>query len=197
MVWRQERLHLQECIFFVSLFTDWTRQLIRQVVLLLLSYNCFVFLFSVIYIYEKKVCSDCSCKGSWHSFLQKIGWISALWNNWTQSRNPFFCCLWLVFVFLFYTSRFSFIYFFYLCLSINAFAGDNFFKSVSYTIEALCAAPYSEEKNKLRAVEEQLLTKRAELSKFETEYREASSFEFSCCCAWSFVLFLLYIWIPL
>lgn len=53
---------------------------------------------------------------------------------------------------------------------------------MSYTIEALSAAPYSEEKNKLRAVEEQLLTKRAELSKFETEYREASSFEFSCCC---------------
>ncbi|KAF5187873.1 Chaperone protein dnaj [Thalictrum thalictroides] len=50
--------------------------------------------------------------------------------------------------------------------------GDNFFKSASYTIEVLCAAPFSEEKEKLRAVEAQILTKRVELSKFETEYRE-------------------------
>jgi len=50
--------------------------------------------------------------------------------------------------------------------------GDNFFKCASYTIEALCAAPFVEEKEHLRAVEAQILTKRAELSKFETEYRE-------------------------
>ncbi|KAL8534050.1 hypothetical protein ACS0TY_010172 [Phlomoides rotata] len=50
--------------------------------------------------------------------------------------------------------------------------GDNFFKSVSYTIEVLAAAPFSEEKENLRSVEAQILTKRVELSKFETEYRE-------------------------
>ncbi|XP_068636453.1 chaperone protein dnaJ 16-like isoform X2 [Aristolochia californica] len=55
---------------------------------------------------------------------------------------------------------------------IFAVYGDNFFKSANYTIEALCAAPFQEEKEKLRAVEEQILSKRAELSKFETEYRE-------------------------
>ncbi|KZV26488.1 chaperone protein dnaJ 16 [Dorcoceras hygrometricum] len=50
--------------------------------------------------------------------------------------------------------------------------GDNFFKSISYTIEILCAAPFSEEKENLRTVEAQILSKRVELSKFETEYRE-------------------------
>ncbi|XP_044489602.1 chaperone protein dnaJ 16-like [Mangifera indica] len=50
--------------------------------------------------------------------------------------------------------------------------GDNFFKSASYTIEALCAAPFVEEKEDLRAVEAQILTKRVELSEFENEYRE-------------------------
>ncbi|MBA0871868.1 hypothetical protein Goshw_000877 [Gossypium schwendimanii] len=55
---------------------------------------------------------------------------------------------------------------------VFAVYGDNFFKSVSYTIEAICAAPFIEEKENLRAVEAEILTKRAELSKFETEYRE-------------------------
>lgn len=55
---------------------------------------------------------------------------------------------------------------------VFAVYGDNFFKSVSYTIEALCAANFVEEKDDLRAVEAQILTKRAELSKFESEYRE-------------------------
>ncbi|XP_042498543.1 chaperone protein dnaJ 16-like isoform X2 [Macadamia integrifolia] len=50
--------------------------------------------------------------------------------------------------------------------------GDNFFRSVSYRIEALCGAPFSEEKEKLRAVEAHILNKRVELAKFETEYRE-------------------------
>uniref|UniRef100_A0A2N9E137 J domain-containing protein n=1 Tax=Fagus sylvatica TaxID=28930 RepID=A0A2N9E137_FAGSY len=50
--------------------------------------------------------------------------------------------------------------------------GDNFFKSASYTIEALCATHYKEEKEYLRAVETQILTKRVEISKFESEYRE-------------------------
>ncbi|XP_074295958.1 chaperone protein dnaJ 16-like [Silene latifolia] len=55
---------------------------------------------------------------------------------------------------------------------VFAVYGDNFFKSVSYTIEALCVAPYLKEKESLRDVETQLLSKRAELSKFESEYRE-------------------------
>lgn len=52
------------------------------------------------------------------------------------------------------------------------FSGDNFFKSVNYTIQVLCAASFKQEKEDLRSVEAQILTKRAELSKFETEYRE-------------------------
>ncbi|KAK4263290.1 hypothetical protein QN277_028725 [Acacia crassicarpa] len=55
---------------------------------------------------------------------------------------------------------------------VFAVYGDNFFKSASYTIEALCAAPFSQQKESLRNVEAQILTKRAELSKFESEYRE-------------------------
>ncbi|KAJ8547806.1 hypothetical protein K7X08_021042 [Anisodus acutangulus] len=55
---------------------------------------------------------------------------------------------------------------------VFAIYGDNFFKSVSYTIEVVCAAPFTEEKESLRAVEAQILSKRVELSKFETEYRE-------------------------
>ncbi|GAA0178666.1 chaperone [Lithospermum erythrorhizon] len=55
---------------------------------------------------------------------------------------------------------------------VFAIYGDNFFKSVNYTIEVLCSAPYMKEKENLRDVETQLLTKRAELSKFESEYKE-------------------------
>lgn len=55
---------------------------------------------------------------------------------------------------------------------LKLFAGDNFFKSVSYTIEVLSAEIFSEEKEDLRSVEAQILSKRVELSKFETEYRE-------------------------
>ncbi|KGN51147.1 chaperone protein dnaJ 16 [Cucumis sativus] len=55
---------------------------------------------------------------------------------------------------------------------VFAVYGDNFFKSVSYTIEAFSAASFAEEKDNLRSVEAQILTKRVEISKFETEYRE-------------------------
>ncbi|KAL3036891.1 hypothetical protein AAZX31_01G034600 [Glycine max] len=55
---------------------------------------------------------------------------------------------------------------------VFAVYGDNFFKSANYTIEALCAAPFSEEKENLRNIEAQILSKRAEISKFEAEYRE-------------------------
>lgn len=51
-------------------------------------------------------------------------------------------------------------------------AGDNFFKSVSYTIEVVCTASFVEEKESLREVEAQILSKRLELSKFETEYKQ-------------------------
>ncbi|KAJ9709096.1 hypothetical protein PVL29_000862 [Vitis rotundifolia] len=65
---------------------------------------------------------------------------------------------------------------------VFAVYGDNFFKSVSYTIEALCTAPFVEEKENLRAVEAQILTKRVELSKFETEYREVWTLSEALCC---------------
>ncbi|XP_026402389.1 chaperone protein dnaJ 16-like isoform X2 [Papaver somniferum] len=55
---------------------------------------------------------------------------------------------------------------------VFAVYGDNFFKSAIYKIEALCAEPFPEEKDQLRDVEAQILTKRAELPKFESEYRE-------------------------
>ncbi|KAF2302463.1 hypothetical protein GH714_036436 [Hevea brasiliensis] len=55
---------------------------------------------------------------------------------------------------------------------VFAVYGDNFFKSASYSIEALCAAPFVEEKENLRDVEARILTKRVEISKFENEYRE-------------------------
>ncbi|XP_011620920.1 chaperone protein dnaJ 16 isoform X1 [Amborella trichopoda] len=55
---------------------------------------------------------------------------------------------------------------------VFAVYGDNFFKSASYIIEVVCAEPFPEEKEKLREVETQILSKRAELSKFEVEYRE-------------------------
>ncbi|KAF8729497.1 hypothetical protein HU200_017435 [Digitaria exilis] len=56
----------------------------------------------------------------------------------------------------------------------NYFAvyGDNFFKSASYTIEVVCAEPFSAEKERLRSVEAKIIAKRSELSKFESEYRE-------------------------
>lgn len=55
---------------------------------------------------------------------------------------------------------------------VFAVYGDNFFRSANYTIEALTCEPFPEEKESLRAVEAQILAKRVELSKFETEYRE-------------------------
>ncbi|KAF7827795.1 chaperone protein dnaJ 15 [Senna tora] len=56
---------------------------------------------------------------------------------------------------------------------IFAVYGDNFFKTASYTIEALCAKTYEDTTQKLKDVEAQILTKRNELRQFETEYRKA------------------------
>jgi len=55
---------------------------------------------------------------------------------------------------------------------IFAVYGDNFFKSASYTIEAICAETYLETAVKLKDIEAQILAKRNELRQFETEYRE-------------------------
>lgn len=48
-----------------------------------------------------------------------------------------------------------------------------FFKSASYTIEAICAQSFEESTEKLKDVEAQILAKRNELRIFETEYRKA------------------------
>lgn len=50
--------------------------------------------------------------------------------------------------------------------------GDNFFKSATYTIEAICAKSYEDTTEKLKEIEAQILRKRNELRQFETEYRK-------------------------
>ncbi|KAK1425674.1 hypothetical protein QVD17_21029 [Tagetes erecta] len=56
---------------------------------------------------------------------------------------------------------------------IFAVYGDNFFKTASYTIEAICANTYNDSTLKLKDIEQQILRKRTELRQFETEYRHA------------------------
>ncbi|XP_050223666.1 chaperone protein dnaJ 15 [Mercurialis annua] len=56
---------------------------------------------------------------------------------------------------------------------IFAVYGDNFFKTATYVIEALCAKTYEDTTEKLKDVEAQILRKRIELRQFETEYRKA------------------------
>ncbi|CAI9263138.1 unnamed protein product [Lactuca saligna] len=56
---------------------------------------------------------------------------------------------------------------------IFAVYGDNFFKTASYTIEAICATTYQDTTVKLKEIEQQILRKRTELRHFETEYRQA------------------------
>ncbi|KAK9277415.1 hypothetical protein L1049_006958 [Liquidambar formosana] len=56
---------------------------------------------------------------------------------------------------------------------IFAVYGDNFFKTATYTIEALCAKTYEDTTEKLKEIEAQILRKRTELRQFETEYRKA------------------------
>ncbi|MED6215841.1 Chaperone protein dnaJ 15 [Stylosanthes scabra] len=50
---------------------------------------------------------------------------------------------------------------------------DNFFKTASYTIEAVCAKSYEDTTQKLKDIEAQILRKRNELRQFEAEYRKA------------------------
>ncbi|KAH7834347.1 hypothetical protein Vadar_015083 [Vaccinium darrowii] len=56
---------------------------------------------------------------------------------------------------------------------IFAVYGDNFFKTASYTIEALCTRSYEDTTRSLKDIEAQILRKRVELRQFETEYRQA------------------------
>ncbi|XP_047341246.1 chaperone protein dnaJ 15-like [Impatiens glandulifera] len=56
---------------------------------------------------------------------------------------------------------------------IFAVYGDNFFKTASYTIEAVCAKTYEDTTEKLKDIESQILRKRNDLRQFETEYRKA------------------------
>ena len=48
-----------------------------------------------------------------------------------------------------------------------------FFKSASYTIEAICAQYFEESTENLKDVEAQILAKQNELRIFEIEYRKA------------------------
>ncbi|GAU14804.1 hypothetical protein TSUD_50160, partial [Trifolium subterraneum] len=56
---------------------------------------------------------------------------------------------------------------------IFAVYGDNFFKTASYTIEAVCAKSHEDTTQKLKDIEAQILRKRNELRQFESEYRKA------------------------
>ncbi|XP_010265076.1 PREDICTED: chaperone protein dnaJ 15 isoform X2 [Nelumbo nucifera] len=56
---------------------------------------------------------------------------------------------------------------------IFAVYGDNFFKTATYTIEALCARSFEDTTEKLKDIEAQILRKRNELRQFEIEYRKA------------------------
>lgn len=55
---------------------------------------------------------------------------------------------------------------------IFAVYGDNFFKSASYTIEAVCAQDFVDSKERLKDVEAQMLRKQNVLHEFEAEYKE-------------------------
>ena len=59
-----------------------------------------------------------------------------------------------------------------LLMKLVVFSGDNFFKTATYTIEALCTKSYEDTSEKLKDIEAQILRKRNELRQFETEYRK-------------------------
>lgn len=99
-----------------------------------------------------------------------------MWNNWIKGWNSCLCSLWSVLIgfdiqLIVWNTILLFDIFYVDLMALHSL-GDNFFKSVSYTIEAFSAASFGEEKENLRTVEAQILTKRVEISKFETEYRE-------------------------
>ena len=55
-------------------------------------------------------------------------------------------------------------------------SGDNFFKSTSYTIEAICAQAFKDAKERLKGVEAEMLRKRNSLHEFEAEYKQVQIF---------------------
>ncbi|MQM02823.1 hypothetical protein Taro_035590 [Colocasia esculenta] len=56
---------------------------------------------------------------------------------------------------------------------VFAVYGDNFFKTATYTVEALHAKSFEVVTQKLKEIEAQILVKRNDLRWFETEYRKA------------------------
>lgn len=61
---------------------------------------------------------------------------------------------------------------------LNLPLGDNFFKTASYTIEALCARSFEDATEKLKEIEAQILRKRNDLREFEIEYRKVRNLTF-------------------
>jgi hypothetical protein len=51
-------------------------------------------------------------------------------------------------------------------------SGDNFFKSTSYTVEAICAQAFKDAKERLKGVEAEMLLKQNALHEFEAEYKK-------------------------
>lgn len=104
-------------------------------------------------------------------FFQEVGRPSALWGFRTKSWNPYICCLWYKlminwsFLWTYHLSQ-------YFVVILHDCSGDNFFKSATYTIEAICAKSYEDTTEKLKEIEAQILRKRNELRQFETEYRK-------------------------
>ncbi|KAJ8769836.1 hypothetical protein K2173_008245 [Erythroxylum novogranatense] len=82
---------------------------------------------------------------------------------------------------------------------IFAVYGDNFFKTATYTIEALCAKTYEDTTEKLKEIEAQILRKRNDLRQFETEYRQIHTGKTICmfrnldCCNILF-FFVCHLW---
>lgn len=68
----------------------------------------------------------------------------------------------------------------YFCWHVEVYSGDNFFKTASYTIEALCTKTYEDTTEKLKDIEAQILRKRSELRDFEVEYRKVLYCIFKC-----------------
>ena len=62
-----------------------------------------------------------------------------------------------------------------LLIFVEICSGDNFFKTATYTIEALCTRSYEDTTQKLKDIEAQILRKRTELRDFEIEYRKVLS----------------------
>jgi hypothetical protein len=119
----------------------------------------------------------CCSKGPGCCILQKTWWSSTLWGFISTRRDTYLCSIWYL-LFLegfwhFGTQRDQ------SCNVQNQTSniGDNFFKSATYTIEAVCASKeFNESKERLKEVEAEMLRKRNLLREFETEYKEVKFF---------------------